>query len=98
MNFYTIREFSITSLKTIRLCGKDVHDFLYTFESRTGYRGRDPLGTLPGIVLHSGTSFEDPVIAGVSDESQNAGTPYSLNYNTILYLPALPGTLRNEID
>lgn len=96
MDFYTIREFSITSLRTIRLCGKDAHDLLYTFEARTGYRGRAPLGTRPGIVLHNGTSFNDPVIAAAGDESQNAATPYSLNYNTILYLPALPGSLEER--
>jgi len=40
--------------------------------------------------------MKDLIPAAVGDESQSSATPYSLNYYTVILLPALPGNLEEK--
>lgn len=72
-------------LKTFDLCGASRDERLYVVESHSGFSGRKPLGTRPGLVLHDGTSRKDPILAAAGNESPGR----SLNPDTIVLLPCL---------
>ncbi|KAI6089776.1 hypothetical protein F4821DRAFT_256779 [Hypoxylon rubiginosum] len=82
---------SYSWLKTLYICGASRDERLYAVEVHTGYSGRLPLGTRPGLILHNGTSTKDPILAAVGDESQMAARFYTFNLNSVLLLPPLSG-------
>ncbi|KAK3903693.1 hypothetical protein C8A05DRAFT_14343 [Staphylotrichum tortipilum] len=76
--------------KTFNLCGVTSHDRLYLIEAHLGYSGKAPLGTRPGLLLHNGTSKNDPILAAAGDESQFAARAYSFCNNSLILMPPLP--------
>lgn len=75
--------------KTLHVCGAGRDERLYVVDVHTGYSGRKPLGTRPGLVLRNGTGAKDPVLAAVCDESQLAARFYAFNLNSVVLLPPL---------
>ncbi|KAI1762135.1 hypothetical protein GGR53DRAFT_468635 [Hypoxylon sp. FL1150] len=77
--------------KPLYVTGASKDERLYAVEAYTGYSGRKPLGTRPGMLLHNGTSTKDPVLAAIGDESQLAAPFYAFNLNSVMLLPPLSG-------
>ncbi|AEO60615.1 hypothetical protein MYCTH_2309975 [Thermothelomyces thermophilus ATCC 42464] len=76
-----------SSLKPIKLCGSSADDVLFAVETHTGYSGKTVLGTKPGLLLHNGTSKQDPILAAVGDTSQLAARAYVFSPESIILLP-----------
>ena len=76
-------------LKSFNICGESERDRLYAFEVHTGYSGKKPLGTRPGMLLHNGTSSKDPILATAGDESQLGARVYAFNLESIILMPPL---------
>jgi hypothetical protein len=77
-------------VKTFDICNQDGNEKLYTVEVHTGYSGRGPLGTRPGVVLYNGTSTKNRILGAAGDTSQIAANP--LNIESIILLPPLNST------
>jgi hypothetical protein len=80
--------------KTLNLCGATRQDRLYLVEVHTGYSGKGPLGTRPGVLLHNGMTKNDPVLAATGDVSQFAARMYAFNNESIILMPPLSGASR----
>jgi hypothetical protein len=84
-------------LKSFNLCGATEQDRLYHVDIHTGYRGRPPLGTRPGVVLHAGMSSKAPVLAAAAYDSQWSARIYSFNGESVILMPSLlPATARTS--
>ncbi|KAI1771116.1 hypothetical protein F4818DRAFT_213379 [Hypoxylon cercidicola] len=81
--------YSWMAMKTLHVCGASKDERLYVVDVHTGYSGRKPLGTRPGLILHNGTSTKDPILAAICDESQMAARFYTFNLNSVILLPPL---------
>lgn len=93
LNFYS--QMNLSGLRYAHLCGATKEDELFLFGVHTGYSGRTPLGTRPGLVLYNGLSHKDPILAGACDESQWAARVYAFNLKSVILLPpveASPGS------
>ncbi|KIH86484.1 hypothetical protein SPBR_08702 [Sporothrix brasiliensis 5110] len=70
-------------IKTFDHCGASRGECLYVVESHTYFSGRKPLCARQGLLLHSGTSRKDAVLAAAGNETPGR----SLNPDTIVLLP-----------
>ncbi|KAF7716870.1 Uncharacterized protein PECH_006947 [Penicillium ucsense] len=86
-----------TKLKSMNLCaGENAKNRLCSIEMQTGYSGKPPLGMRTGIVLRSGMSNKDPVLAAAGDESQGL---HAFNPDGIVFLPPLnPDSKIGQLD
>ena len=77
-------------MKSFNLCGEAKSDFLFKVSVHLGYSSKGPLGILPGIYLHNGTSVKEPILAAAGDESQWGTGVYAFNNKSVVILPRLP--------
>lgn len=92
MNAYGNYEFSVAMLKTYKICcGNDKKDVVFTVEVHTGIVPRSPLGTRPGLILHSGPSHKEKgtVLAAAGAESMSSWQYLAFNPRSVIMLPPI---------
>lgn len=88
-----------THWKTFHLSDATSNEPIFFVDVHTGYSGKPPLGSRPGLNLHNGKAATDPILAAVGDESQFAARAYTFNSSSIILLPALePGANYTRMD
>ena len=93
--YYT---YSLAGLKSITLCGASEKDRIFCVETHTGYSGKPPLGTRPGILIHNGPSLKDPIHAAAGDESMAAARQYHFSLNSVVLLPPLDDVIDSGME
>ncbi|KAK4040416.1 hypothetical protein C8A01DRAFT_46230 [Parachaetomium inaequale] len=84
-------------LKSFNLCGATEQDRLCHVDIHTGYSGKTPLGTRPGVVLHYGMSSKAPILAAAGYDSQWSASILSFNSESVILMPSLlPATARTS--
>ncbi|KAH8884960.1 hypothetical protein GQ53DRAFT_729835 [Thozetella sp. PMI_491] len=79
-------------VKSFHICGASDTERLASAEVHTGYGGKSPLGTKPGILLHDGTNTKDAILGAAGDESQLAARAYTFNLESIILMPPVRAT------
>ncbi|KAI2604385.1 uncharacterized protein GGS25DRAFT_508036 [Hypoxylon fragiforme] len=67
--------------------GASENELLFAVEVHMGYSMSGPLGVRPGIHLHNGPTTKDPMLAATSEETALSASMYSMNNNSIIYMP-----------
>ncbi|KAK3295354.1 uncharacterized protein B0H64DRAFT_474332 [Chaetomium fimeti] len=76
-------------IRSFNLCGAAEKDRLCHVEVHTGYSGKPPLGTRPGVVLYDGRDGKAPVLAAAGYESYRAASSYGFDGRSVVMMPAL---------
>lgn len=74
-------------IRSFNLCGATEKDRLCHVEMHTGYSGKPPLGTRPGVVLYDGKDSKAPVLAAAGYDSYRAASSLGFNSRSVVLMP-----------